>query len=61
MQLTNGRFDFWDIGFYGTFWLLAYYSFESRGPQQNILCPFTLDSFVCMACFSIVYLAHVCQ
>src|SRR5688572_22417722 len=28
LKLTNGRFDFWDIGCYLIFWLLAYYSFR---------------------------------
>ena len=58
-QLTNGRFDIWDIAFYLLFWLLATYSSKSQRSQQNIMSPFTLDSFVCIVCFLSVYLAHV--
>jgi hypothetical protein len=61
IHLTNGRFDIWDIVFYLLFWLLACYSFQSHGPQQNILSPFTLHGFICLACFLSVYLAHVSQ
>jgi hypothetical protein len=59
VHITNGTFDFWDIVFYLTFWLLAYYSPQPFRPKQNILSPFTLDGFICMACFISVYLAHV--
>jgi hypothetical protein len=61
IHITNGRFDIWDIAFYLLFWLLAYYSFQSHGSQQNILSPFTLHGFICVACFLSVYLAHVSQ
>jgi hypothetical protein len=60
VHFTNGRFDVWDIGFYLLFWFLAYYSFEPReSQQQNIVSPFTLHGFICLACFLSVYLAHV--
>jgi hypothetical protein len=59
LRVTHGTFDIWDIAFYLMFWLLAYYSFESRSTQQNILSPFTRNSFICLACFLAVYLAHV--
>jgi hypothetical protein len=59
IHLTNGRFDIWDIVFYLLFWLLAYYSFPPQNSQQNILSPFTLHGFICLACFLSVYLAHV--
>ncbi|MBT1697357.1 hypothetical protein KK083_10755 [Fulvivirgaceae bacterium PWU4] len=59
VHVTNGRFDIWDIAFYLLFWLLAYCSFQSHGSQQNILSPFTLHGFICLACFLSVYLAHV--
>lgn len=61
VHLTNGRFDVVDIAFYLLFGLLAYYSFHPRGSQQNILSPFTLHGFICLACFLSVYLAHVSQ
>lgn len=59
VRLTNGRFDGWDIASYGLFWLLALFSFRTEGLQQNIISPFTLDGFICVACFLSVYLAHV--
>lgn len=59
IHLTNGRFDVWDIASYLFFWLIAYYSFQSRGSQQNILSPLTLRGFFCLVCFLSVYLAHV--
>ena len=61
LHLTNGRFDALDIGFYFLFWFLAYYYFPSKTSQQNILSPFTVRGFICVACFLSVYLAHVNQ
>jgi hypothetical protein len=57
-HLTNGTFDFWDIGFYFFFWSLAYFGFQS-GNSQDQVSPFTLKGFICLACFFSVYLAHV--
>jgi hypothetical protein len=61
IQVCKGTFDIWDIAFYLTFWLLAYYSFHAHALQQNILSPFTLHGFICLACFLSVYLAHVSE
>lgn len=61
IHLTNGTFDVWDIVFYILFWLLACFSFRSHRLQQNVLSPFTLHGFFCLACFLSVYLAHVRQ
>ena len=61
IHLTNGRFDVFDIAFYLMFWLLAYSLFYPKGNQQNLLSPFTLHGFICLACFLSVYLAHVAQ
>ncbi|HEY0741060.1 MAG TPA: hypothetical protein VGD40_06330 [Chryseosolibacter sp.] len=60
-ELTNGRFDIWDIVFYLLFWLLAYGVYRSNSSKQNIAAPFTLHGFLCLACFLSVYLAHVNQ
>jgi hypothetical protein len=60
-HLTNGRFDIRDISCYVFFWLLAYLFFPSQGSQQNIASPFTVNGFICLACFHSVYLAHVNQ
>lgn len=60
-HLTNGRFDFLDLIFYVLFWALAYYFSRANESQQDIVSPFTLDGFICVACFLSVYLAHVSQ
>lgn len=59
LHLTNGRFDFWDIGFSILFWTIANYLIEYKSITQNILKPFTIKSFVCLLSYVIVYLAHV--
>lgn len=58
-HLSNGQFDFWDIGFSIIFWAIANYliPFESR--KQNILNPFNFRSLICLLSYLIVYLAHV--
>ncbi|HYF71154.1 MAG TPA: hypothetical protein VD884_23670 [Ohtaekwangia sp.] len=61
LHVTNGRFDVWDIVLYLLFWLIACDPFDSERPQQNMLFPFTLHSFIFLACFLSVYLAHVSQ
>ena len=60
-HVAHGTFDLWDLGFYLSFWLPGYYGLQSRGSQQNMLSPFTLESFICLTCFLSVYLAHVNQ
>ncbi|HLA54433.1 MAG TPA: hypothetical protein VK618_14050 [Flavitalea sp.] len=59
LHFTNGRFDLWDLVFYVSFWLLAAYPFRFHESEQNILSPFTIHGFTCLACFASVYLAHV--
>jgi hypothetical protein len=61
IHITQGTFDLWDIGFYLMFWLLGYWGFQPRNPQQNIMSSFTLNGYICLACFLSVYLAHVSQ
>lgn len=58
-HITHGTFDPWDIVFYLLFWSMAYYGFRIHGMQQNILSPFSLKGFICLAGFLSVYLAHV--
>ena len=58
-HLTNGRFDFWDIGFSILFWSIANYLVTHKNTKQNILNPFTIKSFICILSYLIVYLAHV--
>jgi hypothetical protein len=59
LHLTNGRFDFWDIGVSILFWALANYLFKQENTKQNILDPFTSKSLICLFSYLIVYLAHV--
>jgi hypothetical protein len=59
LHLTNGRFDFWDIGVSVLFWAVANYAIKHNGTRQNILDPVTVRSFTCFLSYQIVYLAHV--
>lgn len=59
LHITNGRFDFWDVASYLLFGMLAFTFFSKETPKQNIVRPFTLNSFSCMICFLIVYLADL--
>ena len=57
-NFTNGRFDLWDIGLSIFFWGLANYAMKHQIEKQNILNPFTINSFICVLSYLIVYLAH---
>src|SRR5688572_119154 len=57
-NLTNGRFDLWDIGLSVLFWRLANYLMKHEIEKQNILNPFAINSFICVLSYLIVYLAH---
>ena len=59
LHFTNGRFDFWDIGFSFFFWGIAAYLIKHQSNQQNILSPFTNKSLICLLSYLIVFLAHV--
>ncbi len=59
LHLTNGRFDFWDIGFSIAGWAAAACLMKHKSAKQNILKPFTAGSFICVFTYLIVYLAHV--
>jgi len=59
LRLTRGTFDFLDVLSFGLFWLLAVHSFKPDRSCQNTLSPFTVDGFICLACFFAVFLAHV--
>jgi len=59
LHITNGRFDFWDIGISVACWATAIYVMKRKSVTQNILKPFTINGFVCVASYLIVYLAHV--
>ena len=59
VHFTNGRFDFFDIWFSVSFWILAYYFFKDDPDKQNILQPISFRTIMCMASYGIVYFAHV--
>lgn len=58
-KLTQGRFDFMDIVVSIFFWAIAMYAMPPKPGRQNIVHPFTRRSFICLASYLIVYLAHV--
>ena len=59
LHLTNGRFDFWDIGASVLFWAIANYFINLQSVDRNVLKPFTINSFICILSYLIVYFAHV--
>ena len=58
LHLTNGRFDFWDIGVSVLFWGMGNFLMKHHSTRQNIFHPFTINSFICILSYLIVYLAH---
>lgn len=58
-HLTNGRFDFWDIGLSILSWSIANYFVKSEVDKQNLLAPINGRSMTCLLSYLIVYLAHV--
>lgn len=61
LQITKGRFDFWDVGFSILFWSIAFFWNAAIGPRQDIFRPLNLRSIICVFSYLIVYLAHVWQ
>jgi hypothetical protein len=59
LHIANGRFDFMDIGVSVMFWILGIYIFSDKSEKQNILIRPNFKTVVCLASYSIVYLAHV--
>lgn len=60
-HVTNGYFDFIDIGFSILFWIIAKYVIKDNNQRQNIIKPFNIRSFICIFSYAIIYLSHVCQ
>lgn len=58
-NITNGRFDFWDIGFSVFFWVVANYLVAHQSKTQNLMNPFRSESFICILSYLIVFLVHV--
>lgn len=58
-HITNGRFDFMDIGVSVIFWILGGYILNDKPEKQNILTRPNSKTIICLASYCIVYLAHV--
>ena len=59
LHITNGQFDFWDIGVSVVCWAIATFLIANNMQRQNILHPFNTRSWCCLLSYLIVYLAHV--
>lgn len=58
-HITNGRFDFMDIGISAIFWMLGSYVLDDKSEKQNIFTRPNSKLVICLANYSVVYLAHV--
>lgn len=58
-HITNGRFDFMDIGMSVIFWILGSYILGNEPEKQDILTRPNPKMIVCLVSYCIVYLAHV--
>nr|WP_255476689.1 hypothetical protein [Mucilaginibacter sp. AK015] len=58
-HITNGRFDFMDIGVSVIFWILGNYVLKDGDEKQDIMTRPNLKMVICLASYGIVYLAHV--
>jgi len=58
-HITNGRFDFMDIGVSVVFWLLASYVVSDEPEKQDIFTRPNSRMIAFLASYCIVYLAHV--
>ena len=59
LHITNGRFDFWDIGVSIICWGIANFLIANKSQRQNMLHPFDTRSKICLLSYLIIYLAHV--
>jgi hypothetical protein len=59
IHLTNGRFDFMDIVFFVSFWLLGRSDSSGCIEKRHILTTLNSETILCLVSYSIVYLAHV--
>lgn len=58
LHFANGRFDFMDIGVSFVFWILGVFLCKAS-EKQDIIEKSGLKMIICLASYSIVYLAHV--
>jgi hypothetical protein len=59
IHVTNGRFDFIDIGVFVVLWLLGRYGLPHSLKKQHLFTTVNFKTGVCLASYGIVYLAHV--
>lgn len=59
IHITNGRFDFVDIGVSTFFWLFARYGISGKFEKKHLLTRVNLRTMLCFTSYGIVYLAHV--
>lgn len=59
LHITNGRFDFMDIGISVVFWILGSYVWSDKSEKQDIFIRPNSKTIVCLASYCTVYLAHV--
>jgi hypothetical protein len=59
IHVTNGRFDWVDLGVSILFWLLARYCLSERKKKEHILTTLNPRKLICLVSYGIVYLAHV--
>ena len=61
INLTNGRFDFFDIWISIVFWIVANYFFNHNPNRQNILKTMNTRSMMFYFSYGIIYLSHVLE
>lgn len=58
-HITNGRFDFLDIGISLLFWFIAAKIIDTKQNFENLFHSINQNSILCVSSYAIVYLAHV--
>lgn len=58
-HVTNGVFDFLDIGFSLVFWVIGYSFFNINEVKKNLFKEIRFKGYFCIFCYVIIYLSHV--
>jgi len=58
-HITNGRFDFFDIGISLFFWFIAAKIIDTQQRLENLFHSLNYNSVFCLLSYCIIYLAHV--
>lgn len=59
LHITNGYFDFFDIGISLFFWFIAAKIIDTQQRLENLFHSLNYSSLFCLLSYCIVYLAHV--